>query len=321
MNSKRTSAHWMQIAATLVLAMSLSGWQASAADLNPCAAKTLNPCAAKTLNPCAAKTLNPCAAKTLNPCAAKTLNPCAAKTLNPCAAKTLNPCAAKTLNPCAAKTLNPCAAKTLNPCAAKTLNPCAAKALNPCSAKRLNPCAGKSNPCSAKANPCNPCGAGNPCNPCAGAPIDAARFQQSAAEKLALRAKLAVGRKALVTEGEQLWNDRELGKSGVACATCHYDNYGQMQSTFAEPYPHYVAMPHQRSGVSEVTAAEMVNFCMIVPMMGEPLEDDSRELAALTAYVENIRPGFKAAANPCNPCGAVGNPGNPCGAKRNPCGY
>jgi len=278
-------------AAASLLVIGLASVPACAAELNPCAAKTINPCAAKTLNPCAAKTLNPCAAKTLNAAAAKTLNPCAAKTLNPCAAKTLNPCAAKTLNAAAAKTLNPCRAKTLNPCEAKTLNPCDAKR------------AGSGGVRTAPANPCNPCG---------GAKVDPARFKQPRGEKLATSRH-----SELVAEGKNLWNDRSLGNSGVACSTCHYGNYGQMNDTFDEPYPHYVAMPAQQGGVSEVSAAEMVNFCMIVPMQGEPLPWQSRELAALAAYVERIQAGFEpgagraAAANPCNPCSPKRNPCNP----------
>ncbi len=268
--------------------------------------------APETSNPCAAKTLNPCAARTLNPCAAKTLNPCAAKTLNPCAAKTLNPCAAKTLNPCAAKTLNPCLAKTLNPCAAKTLNPCVAKGGG--SSKALNPCAAKAMVGAGPRNACNPCAVKNPCNPCGGAMIDPSRFVQPAGVKLALGSKAD-----LVARGEELWNDRTLGKSGLACASCHINNYLQMQPTFAKPYPHYVAMPAQQGGVDEVNAAEMVQFCMNVPMATDPLPWDSQELAALVAWVKNIQPGYKplGGANPCNPC-TVKNPCNPCAMKTNP---
>jgi cytochrome c len=87
-----------------------------------------------------------------------------------------------------------------------------------------------------------------------------------------------------------------------------------MAATFARPYPHRVAMPHEQAGVDQVNAAEMVNFCMIVPMNDEPLPWDSIELAALTAYVEHLQEGFQpsagSAANPCNPCGAA-NPCNP----------
>ena len=43
-------------------------------------------------------------------------------------------------------------------------------------------------------------------------------------------------------------------------------------------------------------------------MKDDPLPWDSRDLAALTAYVESIQSGYEprgmgAAMNPCNPCG------------------
>ena len=172
-------------------------------------------------------------------------------------------------------------------------------------------------PADAQSNPCNPCAGANPCNPCGAGRVDASRFKQPSGTRL------ASGEPAeLVVLGEQLWNDRSLGSSGIACSTCHIDGYGRMNASFAAPYPHHVAMPAQQAGVSEVNAAEMVNFCMIVPMMDEPLAWDSRELAALAAYVEEIRPGYRpvdaAGSNPCNPC-AGKNPPNPC-AIRNPCG-
>ncbi len=199
---------------------------------------------------------------------------------------TINPCAAKTLNPCAAKTLNPCAAKTLNPCAAKTLNPCTAKTLNPRTAKTLNWA------------------------------VDASGFKQPAGLELAEGSE-----SELVATGEELWNDRTLGRTGLACATCHINKYMQMGPTFAEPYPHYVAMPAQQAGVQKVNAAEMVQFCMLVPMGGDSLDWRSSELAALTAYVETIQPGYQPVGglgggeNPCNPCGGRGNPCAP----KNPC--
>jgi cytochrome c len=132
----------------------------------------------------------------------------------------------------------------------------------------------------------------------------------------------------LVAEGERLWQDRSLGASGLACGTCHL-NYGNLNKTFLKPYPHNVAMPQQQAGLKQVNADEMVQFCMVVPMAGQPFGWASRELAALTAYTEKVQKDFvKAAAanpcllkqvsgNPCNPCAAK-NPCNPCAAK-NPC--
>jgi hypothetical protein len=76
-------------------------------------------------------------------------------------------------------------------------------------------------------------------------------------------------------------------------------------------------MAKQRAGLDEVTAAEMVQLCMVIPMGAQPLVWNSVELAALAAYVEDIQQGFDASmapgANPCNPC--AGNPCNPCGGR------
>ena len=95
-----------------------------------------------------------------------------------------------------------------------------------------------------------------------------------------------------------------------------------INATFADPYPHYVKMAKDRAGLDQVSAAEMVQLCMTIPMQAEPLAWDGVDLAALAAYVESLQGGFDAsmaantcsanpcAANPCNPCAA--NPCNPC---------
>lgn len=100
----------------------------------------------------------------------------------------------------------------------------------------------------------------------------------------------------LIARGEELWNDPSLSSGGQTCASCHVDNYGMMQATFAEPYPHYVKMAQHRAGMEQATAAEMVQLCMVIPMQSEPLDYASLELAALTRYVEHIQEGFAAAA-------------------------
>ena len=129
----------------------------------------------------------------------------------------------------------------------------------------------------------------------------------------------------LIARGEKLWKDPALSSNGLACATCHVGG-SQMNASFAKPYPHRVSMPAQMAGVSQVNAAEMVNFCMLQPMQAEPLAWTSAELAALSAYVVELQAGFEphaATANPCNPCSA-GNPcsANPCAGANpcNPCG-
>lgn len=184
-----------------------------------------------------------------------------------------------------------------NPCGAK--NPCAAKASmnkhNPC-----NPCAGKTpgaakNPCSAK----NPCAAKSVTRPVHYKPYKG-------------------NRTALVDEGAKLFNDTGLSSNGMACSTCH-NHYGAYQESFAEPYPHYVRMADDKFKVKAVHADEMVQLCMVTPMAAKPLAWDSKELAALSAYVVDQQKGFEqyrktSAMNPCaakNPCMAK----NPNGAK------
>jgi hypothetical protein len=134
-------------------------------------------------------------------------------------------------------------------------------------------------------------------------------------------------RATLVKEGERLFKDTSLSTNGNSCETCHTGNNMFMES-FAKPYPHKVGMAHDRAGVGQVAADEFVQFCMVVPLAADPLPWESRELAALTAYVVDVKQKDfmaamsnpcamkKAASNPCNPCAAkVKNPCNPC----NPC--
>lgn len=211
-----------------------------------------------------------------------------------------------------------------NPCGAKAVNPCEAKGGNPCNPCGANPCAripGAANPCGA--NPCgaNPCGA----NPCGASRIDPAKVRQPEGVRLA-----SGTRPDLLAKGEDLWNDRSLGRSGLACSSCHLrtdDGLAQVQASFAEPYPHRVEMAADVAGLAQVNAAEMVQLCMTVPMASDPLPWDSIELAALSAQVEHLQQelGAKAAksANPCaaNPCAMKSNPcaANPCATKSNPC--
>jgi len=222
----------------------------------------------------------------------------------------LNPESAQSLEVAQAGN-NPC-----NPCAGK--NPCAGNPCNPCAGNPCNPCAGK-NPCAG--NPCNPCGGMNPCNPCGGgAMVDPDEFVKPAGMSMG-----GGDREALVAQGEELWNDNSLSTNGAACSTCHVGG-AQFQKSFSKPYPHEVAMVTQMSGVKEIDAAEMVQFCMVQPMQADPLPWGSQELAALTAYTEHVQQQYlgnpcalqgSAGGNPCNPC-AMGNPCNPC-AGMNPC--
>ncbi|TDX28357.1 di-heme cytochrome c peroxidase [Modicisalibacter xianhensis] len=197
------------------------------------------------------------------------MNPCASK--KPCAALkncvSANPCAGA--NPCAAK--NPCAGT--NPDATK--NPCANT--DPCATK--NPCAG-ANPCASK----NPCSASNQRNPDAvKRPPDYSPNYNENSDNT----------QELLAQGEALFNDTSLSGNNLACASCHSGRQGY-QATFAQTYPHQVAMGSNLYGMDQVHADEMVQICMVNPMQADPLAWDSIELAALAAYVVKVQQNYKA---------------------------
>ena len=95
----------------------------------------------------------------------------------------------------------------------------------------------------------------------------------------------------LEARGAELFRDTGLSTNDMACVTCHAD-LAQYSDSFAEPYPHAVGMASDMAGLDRVTAAQMVQLCMMVPMAAEPLPWDGVELAALTAYVEAERARF-----------------------------
>jgi cytochrome c len=132
-----------------------------------------------------------------------------------------------------------------------------------------------------------------------------------------------------VAYGEKLYKDPTLSSNGLSCETCHQGG-NLFQASFASAFPHQVAMAKDQFGMSQVFLDEMVQICMVAPMAANALGWESKELAALTAYIETLQASFKpnpCAANPCaaNPCAAspcaATNPcavKNPCAA-RNPC--
>ncbi len=98
-------------------------------------------------------------------------------------------------------------------------------------------------------------------------------------------------RSSLVKLGKKLYGDKSLGTNEMACASCHEGAMG-FNETFKKPYPHEVQMVKEVSGMDRISADGMVQFCLIRPMMSKPLPWDSKELAALTAYVEGMRKEF-----------------------------
>jgi len=62
---------------------------------------------------------------------------------------------------------------------------------------------------------------------------------------------------ALAERGEELFYDNSLSTNNFACVTCHAD-VGGYADTFAEPYPHRVAMAHSDFGIDKIHLDEMV---------------------------------------------------------------
>lgn len=92
--------------------------------------------------------------------------------------------------------------------------------------------------------------------------------------------------------GEKLFNDKKLSTNGMSCATCHA-SHGAYQASFAQPYPHIVAMAKEQLGRKIVHLDEMIQACMVMPMEAKPLPWNSKELAALVAYVQIQQKTFK----------------------------
>lgn len=139
-----------------------------------------------------------------------------------------------------------------------------------------NPC-GK-NPCAAK----NPCGVKNPCgaNPCAANPC-------AKGQNKPIRNTHITDYKKLVTMGERLWNDEKLGTSGLSCMSCHAD-HEHLNLNKVKGWPHFVKMTGDI-----VTLDQMVNYCMINPIAGDPLDPNSIEMTAMTAYYRQYAASFK----------------------------
>ncbi|MDQ6986945.1 MAG: hypothetical protein Q9M25_03980 [Mariprofundaceae bacterium] len=181
-------------------------------------------------------------------------------------AEAMNPC-----NPCSMKkSMNPC-----NPCAMKKkMNPC-----NPCSMKKsMNPC----NPCSMKrsANPCNPCSMKKSANPCSMNPC-------SANKNTPTREHAFDNFQQAVALGRKMWNDENLGTSGVACLSCHAD-HDLLHLDKNQNFPHYVKMVGD-----VVTLDQMINYCMLNPMKGKQFEKNSNELTAMAAFYRAYRMQYR----------------------------
>jgi cytochrome c len=88
----------------------------------------------------------------------------------------------------------------------------------------------------------------------------------------------------LLELGTARHGDVTLSTNGRSCNTCHLEE-DSYNPTFNKPYAHYVQSVKLKTGLDEITAEGMVQFCMISAMNAKPLPWDSETLAALTAFV------------------------------------
>jgi cytochrome c len=87
---------------------------------------------------------------------------------------------------------------------------------------------------------------------------------------------------SVVNTGRDLWVSPDLGTNGVACAQCHPN----AANTHPETYPKF----QQQLG-RVVALREMINWCLMNPLEGEPLGIDDPRMVAIEAYVAYERRG------------------------------
>jgi len=91
---------------------------------------------------------------------------------------------------------------------------------------------------------------------------------------------------SVVKTGRELWVSPDLGTNGVACAQCHPN----AANTHPETYPKF----QQQLG-RVVALRDMINWCILNPLEGEPLERDDSRMVAIEAYISYERRGVRLA--------------------------
>jgi len=91
---------------------------------------------------------------------------------------------------------------------------------------------------------------------------------------------------SVVEKGRALWGSPDLGTNGVACGQCHPN----AANTHPETYPKF----QQQLG-KVIALRDMINWCILNPLEGQPLELDSADMVALEAYAHWERRGVELA--------------------------
>jgi cytochrome c len=98
-----------------------------------------------------------------------------------------------------------------------------------------------------------------------------------------------------VARGKALFMDPKLGTSGMSCNSCHMEGgtkKGKMKDMVIQPfsneaaeYPKYFMMAKK-----VMTLDQVINWCIVKPMKGEPLAWDDTRMADLAAYIASVKP-------------------------------
>jgi thiosulfate dehydrogenase len=89
---------------------------------------------------------------------------------------------------------------------------------------------------------------------------------------------------SIVKTGRELWVSPDLGTNGVACAQCHPN----AANTHPETYPKF----QQQLG-RVIALRDMINWCILNPLEGEPLKLDDPKMITIEAYILYERRGVK----------------------------
>lgn len=87
---------------------------------------------------------------------------------------------------------------------------------------------------------------------------------------------------SVVQTGRELWVSPKLGTNGVACAQCHPN----AANTHPETYPKF----QQQLG-RVIALRDMINWCLLNPLEGKPLEFNDPRMVAIEAYIAWERRG------------------------------
>jgi thiosulfate dehydrogenase len=100
--------------------------------------------------------------------------------------------------------------------------------------------------------------------------------------------------KASVIRGKALFSDPSLGTNGKTCNDCHLDGgakEGMMGKMVVKPfhevneeYPRYWMMADR-----VMTLDQVINWCIMTPLEGEPLKWDDQKLTDLAAYCASVK--------------------------------